>query len=46
MGDVTLLVRAAELLGVDLAAAAPAAAEGLITIGTRAASVALAMSAM
>ncbi|MGW5360620.1 helix-turn-helix transcriptional regulator [Actinopolymorpha pittospori] len=36
VGDVTLLTRAAELLGIDAAAAAPAEAAGLITIGTRA----------
>ncbi|MEQ4722522.1 AAA family ATPase [Nonomuraea sp. B19D2] len=35
VGDVTLLTRAAELLGVEAAAAAPAEAAGLITIGTR-----------
>ncbi|MFC0555716.1 AAA family ATPase [Planotetraspora thailandica] len=35
VGDVTLLIRAAELLGIDAAAAAPAEAAGLIIIGTR-----------
>ncbi|MGP3963414.1 helix-turn-helix transcriptional regulator [Nonomuraea sp. 3N208] len=35
VGDVTLLTRAAELLGIAAAAAAPAEAAGLITIGTR-----------
>ncbi|TYB68956.1 AAA family ATPase [Nonomuraea sp. PA05] len=36
VGDVTLLTRAAELLGIETAAAAaPAEAAGLITIGTR-----------
>lgn len=35
VGDITLLNRAAELLGLDMAAAAPAEAEGLITLGTR-----------
>ncbi|MFF4616028.1 ATP-binding protein [Nonomuraea jabiensis] len=35
VGDVTLLTRAAELLGIEAAAAAPAEAAGLITIGTR-----------
>ncbi|ROO85888.1 regulatory LuxR family protein [Actinocorallia herbida] len=35
VGDVTLLTRAAELLGIDAAAAAPAEAAGLISIGTR-----------
>ncbi|QFY07696.1 AAA family ATPase [Nonomuraea phyllanthi] len=35
VGDVTLLTRAAELLGIDAGAAAPAEAVGLITIGTR-----------
>ncbi|MGP3965292.1 ATP-binding protein [Nonomuraea sp. 3N208] len=35
VGDVTLLNQAAELLGIEAAAAAPAEAAGLITIGTR-----------
>lgn len=35
VGDVTLLTRAAGLLGIDASAAAPAEAAGLITIGTR-----------
>ncbi|MGI5290066.1 helix-turn-helix transcriptional regulator [Nonomuraea polychroma] len=35
VGDVTLLNRAAELLGIEAAAASPAEAAGLITIGTR-----------
>ncbi|MFB4262174.1 AAA family ATPase [Nonomuraea sp. GTA35] len=35
VGDVTLLARAADLLGVEAAAAAPAESAGLITIGTR-----------
>lgn len=35
LGDVTLLNRAAELLGLDLAAAAPAVGAGLITLSTR-----------
>ncbi|SNT55758.1 regulatory protein, luxR family [Streptosporangium subroseum] len=35
VGDVTLLTRVAELLGVEAAAASPAEAAGLITIGTR-----------
>ncbi|GII58564.1 transcriptional regulator [Planotetraspora thailandica] len=35
VGDVTLLTHAAELLGIDVAAASPAEAGGLITIGTR-----------
>nr|SBO98628.1 probable transcriptional regulator [Nonomuraea gerenzanensis] len=35
VGDVTLLTQAAELLDIEPAAAAPAEAEGLITIGTR-----------
>ncbi|TYB66767.1 AAA family ATPase [Nonomuraea sp. PA05] len=35
VGDVTLLARAADLLGIEAAAAAPAEVEGLITIGTR-----------
>ncbi|MEV0889969.1 AAA family ATPase [Promicromonospora sp. NPDC050262] len=35
MGDVTLLNRAADLLGLDLASAAPAVGAGLITLGTR-----------
>ncbi|MEV4173319.1 AAA family ATPase [Nonomuraea sp. NPDC049709] len=35
VGDVSLLTRAAELLGIDAAAASPAEAAGLITIGTR-----------
>ncbi|MEU8058527.1 helix-turn-helix transcriptional regulator [Microbispora bryophytorum] len=35
VGDVTLLTRAAELLEIQWAAAAPAEAAGLITIGTR-----------
>ncbi|WP_203949798.1 AAA family ATPase, partial [Planotetraspora thailandica] len=35
VGDVTLLTRAAQLLEIDAAAAAPAEAAGLITIGTR-----------
>ncbi|MGP3915171.1 helix-turn-helix transcriptional regulator [Nonomuraea sp. 10N515B] len=35
VGDVTLLRRAAELLGIEAAAAAPAEAVGLITLGTR-----------
>ena len=35
MGDLTLLNHAAELLGLDLSAAAPAMAAGLITLGTR-----------
>ncbi|NJP88618.1 AAA family ATPase [Nonomuraea sp. FMUSA5-5] len=35
VGDVTLLARAAELLGIDASAGAPAEAAGLITIGTR-----------
>ncbi|MGW0198017.1 ATP-binding protein [Nonomuraea sp. NPDC003201] len=36
VGDLTLLTRAAELLGIDAAAASPAEAAGLITMGTRA----------
>ncbi|MBP2705060.1 AAA family ATPase [Microbispora sp. RL4-1S] len=36
MGDVTVLTRAAERLGIDAAAATPAEAAGLISIGTRA----------
>ncbi|NJP88902.1 AAA family ATPase [Nonomuraea sp. FMUSA5-5] len=35
VGDVTLLTRAAKLLGIEASAAAPAEAAGLITIGTR-----------
>ncbi|MFI7704341.1 AAA family ATPase [Nonomuraea sp. NPDC049480] len=35
VGDVALLTRAAELLGIEAAAASPAEAAGLITIGTR-----------
>jgi DNA-binding CsgD family transcriptional regulator len=35
VGDVTLLTRAAELLGIEATAVAPAEAAGLITIGTR-----------
>jgi DNA-binding CsgD family transcriptional regulator len=35
VGDVTLLTRAAELLGIEAAAVSPAEAAGLITIGTR-----------
>ncbi|MGR6917809.1 AAA family ATPase [[Actinomadura] parvosata] len=35
VGDVTLLARAAELLGIDASAGAPAETAGLITIGTR-----------
>jgi DNA-binding CsgD family transcriptional regulator len=35
VGDVTLLARAADLLGIEAAAAAPAESAGLITIGTR-----------
>lgn len=35
LGDVGLLSRAAELLGLDLVAAAPAVDAGLITLGTR-----------
>ncbi|MEV1003945.1 AAA family ATPase [Nonomuraea sp. NPDC050202] len=35
VGDVTLLMRAMELLGIEGAAAAPAEAAGLVTIGTR-----------
>ncbi|MEV7804470.1 AAA family ATPase [Microbispora sp. NPDC088329] len=35
VGDVTLLTRAAELLGIQASAASPAEAAGLITIGTR-----------
>ncbi|NUS06510.1 MAG: AAA family ATPase, partial [Nonomuraea sp.] len=35
VGDVTLLAEAAERLGIDPAAASPAEAAGLITIGTR-----------
>ncbi|MGP3919782.1 AAA family ATPase [Nonomuraea sp. 10N515B] len=35
VGDVTVLTRAAELMGIDVAAASPAEAAGLITMGTR-----------
>ncbi|MFC6374827.1 AAA family ATPase, partial [Nonomuraea thailandensis] len=35
VGDVSLLARAADLLGIDAAAAAPAESAGLITLGTR-----------
>ncbi|MGW2223459.1 AAA family ATPase, partial [Nonomuraea sp. NPDC001684] len=35
VGDVTLLTRAAELLGIEVSAASPAEAAGLIAIGTR-----------
>ncbi|MEV0821674.1 helix-turn-helix transcriptional regulator [Nonomuraea rubra] len=35
LGDVTLLMRAVELLGIESGAAGPAEAAGLVTIGTR-----------